>query len=100
MREFTTEDYMIYAGAEPFKGGEEPMIHTLECGMDIVADYNGVSLNGEVGTRSVAFILHECRHHTRMLGESAAKDWISELDGLKKHEIIALLTNIGIENLI
>lgn len=98
MREFEWHDYHTYAGAEPFDNGEEPMIHTLESGLDIIADASGVTLNGTVGTMSIGFFLYESRDGRKQGIESAAKDWIEELEGLKKHEQIALLSNIGLKN--
>lgn len=97
MREFEWHDYHTYAGAEPFTDGSEPMIHTLESGLDIIADGSGVTLNGTVGTMSVAFILYEARCESKQAVESAAKDWIEELEDLAKHEQIALLHNIGLK---
>lgn len=98
MRAFTEEDYWTYAGAGPFRCGTEPQIHTLECGLDLIADFSGVTLNGFVGSKDVAFLLFETRNPFTSTILQAAEEWIKELDGLKKHEVIALLTNIGIEN--
>ena len=100
MKNFTKNDYEIYAGAEPFKCGTEPQIHTLGCGLDIIADQGGVTLNGCVATKDVAFELFTTRNPYTSIIISAAQEWAKELEGLKKHEVIALLTNIGIENLI
>lgn len=97
MREFTYNDYLTYAGAEPFKDGEEPMIHTLASGMDIIADGNGVTFNGIVGTITIGGYLYEARNNCKRNIESAAQDWIEELEPLTKHEQIALLHNIGID---
>ena len=99
MREFEWHDYHTYAGAEPFNDGAEPMIHTLKSGLDLIADGNGVTLNGTVGTMPVAFTLYEARWESKQAVESAAKDWIEELEHLAKHEQIALLHNIGIKNI-
>lgn len=97
MREFTRADYEIYAGAEPFRDGEEPKIHRLETGLDIIADGSGVSMAGYVGTTSVFYRLHESRTHIKKSVTCAAREWIEELEPLKKHEQIALLHNIGIK---
>lgn len=97
MREFEWHDYHTYAGAEPFNDGSEPMIHTLESGLDIIADGNGVTLTGTVGTMTIAFYLYESRDGRKSSVESAAKDWIQELETLEKHEQIALLHNIGMK---
>ena len=99
MREFTYNDYLTYAGAEPFENAEEPMIHELKSGLDIIADGNGVTLNGTVGTMTIAFYLYESRDGRKRNIESAANEWIQELESLTKHEQIALLHNIGIENM-
>ena len=97
MREFEWHDYHTYGGAEPFNDGAEPMIHTLKSGLDIIADANGVTLTGTVGTITIAFFLYESRDGSKRGTESAAKDWIEELEELPKHEQIALLKNIGLE---
>lgn len=97
MREFEWHDYHTYAGAEPFTDGSEPLIHTLGSDMDIIADANGVTLTGIVGTLTIAFCLYGSRDGSKRSVESAAKDWIEELEPLAKHEQIALLHNIGLE---
>ena len=99
MREFTYDDYLTYAGAEPFDDGAEPMIHELESGMDIIADINGVTLCGTVGTITIAFYLYEARGGRKRGVEMAAQEWIEELEDLTKHEQIALLHNIGLKNI-
>ena len=99
MRNFTNADYDLYAGAEPFKDGEEPMIHTLKSGLDIIADGNGVTLNGCVGTISIGFNLYNTRNSRKRNVESAAQAWIEELEPLTKYEQIALLNNIGLKNM-
>lgn len=96
MREFEWHDYHTYAGAEPFNDGSEPMIHTLNSCLDIIADANGVTLTGTVGTITIAFCLYGSRDASKRSVESAAKDWIEELEPLTKHEQIALLHNIGL----
>lgn len=98
MREFNMHDYEVYAGAEPFRDGEEPMIHTLASGLDIIADYSGVLLEGYVGTRAITYNLYDSATHIKRSAECAAKEWIDELEPLKKHEQIALLHNIGLKN--
>lgn len=97
MKDFTYNDYLTYGGAEPFDDGAEPMIHTLKSGLDIIADANGVTLTGTVGTITIAFLLYESRDGKKRGIESAAKDWIEELADLPKHEQIALLNNIGLK---
>lgn len=97
MREFEWHDYHTYAGAEPFDDGSEPMIHTLNSGLDIIADANGVTLTGTVGSITIAFHLYESRDGRKRNIESAAKEWVEELENLAKHEQIALLHNIGIK---
>ena len=98
MRDFTYNDYLTYAGAEPFDNGEEPMIRTLDSGLDIIADANGVTLNGTVGTITIGFFLYESRDGRKRNIENAAENWIEELEDLTKHEQIALLHNIGLKN--
>lgn len=97
MRDFVSDDYLTYAGAEPFIDGEEPMIHELKSGLDIIADGNGVTFSGIVGTITIAGFLYEARNNSKRNVESAAKDWIQELEPLAKHEQIALLHHIGIK---
>lgn len=97
MREFKFHDYHTYAGAEPFGDGSEPMIHTLTSGIDIIADGNGVTFSGIVGTITIGGFLYESRNSSKRNIECTAKEWIDELEPLKKHEQIALLHNIGID---
>ena len=96
MREFTPADYEVYTGTESFWDGEPPMIHALECGFDIVVDFYGATLFGYVGTKDVAFRLYESRLHLKRSADCAAREWIAELEPLKKHEIVALLNGVGI----
>ncbi len=95
MREFTKADYEVYAGSEPFRDGEEPMIHELESGLDIVSDRYGVFLFGYVGTIAVGYKLYESRTNIKKSAECAANEWIRELEPLKKHEQLALLNSVG-----
>lgn len=99
MRDFTYHDYLGYAGAEPFNDGSEPMIHTLKSGLDIIADNTGVTICGTVGTCTVAFDLYEARTENKKNIVSAAQEWIQELENLPKHEQIALLHHIGLDNI-
>ena len=97
MREFTYDDYLTYAGAEPFSDGSEPLIHTLTSGMDIIADGSGVTFSGIVGTITIGGYLYEARNNSKRNVYGAAKEWIEELEPLTKHEQIALLHNIGLD---
>lgn len=97
MREFERNDYDQYAGAEPFAGGEAPMIHTLESGLDIIADGSGVSLAGSVGPASIYYRLYESRTRSKPNITLDAMEWVEELEPLTKHEQIALLHNIGFQ---
>lgn len=97
MRKFDRNDYDLYAGAEPFRDGEDPMIHKLESGLDLIVDWSGVSLAGYVGTTAIFYRLYESRTHIKKSATCSALEWIEELEPLKKHEQIALLHNIGIK---
>lgn len=97
MRKFNRNDCDLYAGAVPFRDGEEPMIHNLDSGLDLIADGSGVTLSGYVATTSIFYRLHESRNHIHRNITLVAHEWIEELEPLNKHEQIALLHHIGIK---
>lgn len=99
MRNFTRAEWDLYAGAEPFRDNEDPTIHTLKSGLDIIADGTGVTLAGSVGTVTIGFNLYGTRSGKKSQVESAAQAWIEELEPLTKYEQLALLNNIGLKNM-
>lgn len=96
MRQFEAPDYEIYTGTEDFKDGEQPLIHKFNCGLDLIADWYGVALYGHVGTKDVMYRLYNSETHRLPSIECAAKEWVNELEGLEKHEALALLAGAGI----
>lgn len=96
MRQFEMPDYEVYTGTEDFKGGEQPLIHKFNCGFDLIADWYGVALYGHVGTKDVMYRLYDSNKHDKASAKLAAHEWIAELEGLEKHEAMALLAGAGI----
>ena len=100
MRQFIMDDWMSYAGAEPFKDGSDPEIEHLEkSGFVIIADRNMVTIIGNIATKDLVYNVAD-RPYNKAVMLQIANEWAKELKDLDAKDLVMLMHAIGINSVI